>query len=62
MILWRLAGCPEAEPVPVISDGASLSPWAREAVNWAVADGRLSLDTGGEVRPDGTVTKADLGL
>lgn len=62
VILWRLAGCPEAEPVPVISDGASLSPWAREAVNWAVADGRLSLDAGGEVRPDGTVTKADLGL
>ena len=61
VILWRLAGCPGRSRFPP-SATASLSPWARDAVNRAVASGRLSLDAGGAVRPDGTVTKADLGL
>ncbi len=42
LVLWRLAGGPAAESDPsCFTDESSISGWAREAVEWAVAEGYL---------------------
>lgn len=40
-ILWRYAGSPESGAAESVSDAASVSGWAREAVRWADAGGIL---------------------
>ena len=60
LILYRLEGLPALEAVkdpPTFPDLAQVSPWAAEAVEWAVAGGLL-LGTGGYLDPDGPLTRA----
>lgn len=42
------------------SDAASVSDWAGESVEWAVAEGLLSGVTNNELAPQGSVTRAQV--
>ena len=46
--------------MPDFSDTASVSGWAKEAMDWAVRTGLLSGKNGGILDPLGTATRAEV--
>lgn len=60
VILWRYAGRP-APPNLLLpfSDADQISPWAADAMRWAVDRGILSGKVGGVLDPRGTATRAE---
>ena len=48
------------QSVPDFSDAASVSGWAKEAMDWAVRTGLLSGKNGGILDPQGTATRAEV--
>ena len=40
--------------------GPSVSAWAREAMNWAVAQGLITGKSGGRLDPGGTASRAEV--
>lgn len=58
-MLHRFAGKPAAEgDLSAFTDGKTVSPWAKEAVIWAVEAGILQ-GSGGKLRPQATATRAE---
>ena len=60
-ILFRYAGGQvSADDLSGYADGASVSAWAREAMNWAVAQGLITGKSGGRLDPGGTASRAEV--
>lgn len=60
-ILFRYAGGQvSADDLSGYADGASVSAWAREAMNWAVAQGLITGKSGGRLDPSGTASRAEV--
>lgn len=62
VLLYRLAGA-DGGDVAVLdgyTDAAEISPWAREAFAWAVADGVVSGVGGGSLAPKAAATRAQV--
>ena len=58
-ILWRYMGCPEAEAdLSAFGDAASVSPYAADAINWAVSEGIMNGD-GKNLNPLNSATRAE---
>ena len=58
-ILWRYAGSPEAEEnLERFQDAGTASPWALEALRWAVRTGLLRGVDAETLRPDAGATRA----
>lgn len=58
-MLWRYAGAPESGgSLSAFSDGGDVSPWAAEAMAWAVEKGILN-GRSGLLAPAGTATRAE---
>ena len=58
-ILWRFVGCPEVEAdLSSFGDAASVSPYAADAINWAVAEGIMNGD-GKNLNPLNSATRAE---
>ena len=58
-ILWRYAGCPEAEAdLSGYADAAKVSGYAKEAIEWAVAQGIMQGD-GKKLHPLDSATRAE---
>ena len=58
-MLHRFAGKPATEgDLSAFTDGAAVSPWAKEAMIWAVEAGILQ-GSGGKLRPQATATRAE---
>ena len=56
---FRTAGKPAAEgDLSAFTDGKTVSPWAKEAVIWAVEAGILQ-GSGGKLRPQAAATRAE---
>lgn len=49
----------EGDGLPQCSDSEDVSPWARTAVEWAVANGLLSVRENGKLEPSGAVTRSE---
>ena len=60
-ILFRYAGGQvSADDLSGYADGASVSAWAREAMNWAVAQGLITGKSGGRLDPGGAASRAEV--
>ena len=60
-ILFRYAGGQvSADDLSGYADGAGVSAWAREAMNWAVAQGLITGKSGGRLDPGGTASRAEV--
>ena len=61
-ILYRYAApaTPAAVSLDKFPDKAKVSPWASDAMTWAVGSGLLSGDTGGNLNPSGNATRAEV--
>ena len=60
-MLWRLMGSPAAEGnLSAYPDGASVSPWAVDAMVWAINHGVITGNGAGELNPLGTATRAEV--
>lgn len=61
VMLWRFAGSPASpgDRLGQFGDGGSVSSWAAQAMNWAVAVGLLQGD-GGALNPNGMATRAEI--
>ena len=60
-ILFRYAGGQvSADDLSGYADGAVVSAWAREAMNWAVAQGLITGKSGGRLDPGGTASRAEV--
>lgn len=60
-ILFRYAGGQaDGDDLSGYADGASVSAWAREAMNWAVAQGLITGKSGGRLDPGGTASRAEV--
>lgn len=60
-MLWRYEGEPESEgSLDNYTDGASVSPWAAEAMEWASAEGIFKGDDKGALNPTGGATRAQI--
>ena len=60
-ILFRYAGGQaDADQLGSYADGAGVSAWAREAMNWAVAQGLITGKSGGRLDPGGTASRAEV--
>ena len=60
-ILYRYAGGQvSADDLSGYADGAVVSAWAREAMNWAVAQGLITGKSGGRLDPGGTASRAEV--
>ncbi len=58
-ILWRYAGEKDGAALPErFVDRASVSDWAQDAMNWAVAEGVINGTDGNRLDPQGTATRA----
>ena len=58
-ILWRYMGCPEAEAdLSAFGDAASVSPYALDAIHWAVSEGIMNGD-GKNLNPLNSATRAE---
>lgn len=57
----RLAGLDTAPrgDVDAFTDGASVSPWAEEAVSWALGSGLLAGSGDGTLSPGGQATRGE---
>lgn len=60
VLLHRLAGGPAAPEGLSFADQDTVSPWALEAVRWAVSAGCMDLDETGSFLPQGPVTAGSL--
>ncbi|NCB63776.1 MAG: hypothetical protein EOM52_09220 [Clostridia bacterium] len=60
VLLYRAAAFPIAGEAPPVTDLTQVSPWAREAVLWAVSAGVLGVDEDGYFHPRRQVTKASV--
>ena len=61
VMLYRYAGGDAVTAdLSTFSDAGSISDWAREAMNWAVANQILSGDNTGKLNPGGTATRAEV--
>ena len=61
VMLYRYAGSPaSAGSLTGYSDAASVSAWAQEGMNWAVAQGILTGKTGSTLDPQGTASRAEV--
>ena len=61
VMLYRYSGSPEAQASLItFSDAASVSDWAQDGMNWAVAQGILTGKTGGLLDPQGTASRAEV--
>ncbi|OUQ26310.1 hypothetical protein B5E80_01610 [Flavonifractor sp. An135] len=59
--LYRYAGAPETEgDLSAFSDGASVSPYARTALAWAVENGIFQGNGSGVLAPQGSATRAQV--
>jgi hypothetical protein len=58
-ILWRSEGSPESGISGYYSDMGSISPWAREAVLWAVKEKIVFGYPDGTFKPQSTATRAE---
>lgn len=60
-MLWRYEGEPESDgSLDNYTDGASVSAWAAEAMEWASAEGIFKGDDKGELNPGGNATRAQI--
>lgn len=60
-ILFRYAGGQaDGGSLDSYADGAGVSAWAREAMNWAVAQGLITGKSGGRLDPGGTASRAEV--
>lgn len=60
-MLWRYEGQPEGEgALDKFSDGADVSVWAADAMQWAVGAGIFKGDGAGVLNPGGTATRAEI--
>lgn len=63
LMLYRLAAPGKTDP-PVeqhsFVDGGTVSPWAAEAMTWAVDTGLVTGKSGGRLDPGGTATRAEV--
>ena len=60
-ILFRYAGGQvSADDLSGYADGAVVSAWAREAMNWAGAQGLITGKSGGRLDPGGTASRAEV--
>lgn len=59
-MLWRFKGSPVTpnDTLATYADNAKVSTWARDAVNWAVANGLLN-GSYGNLNPQGETTRAE---
>ena len=61
VMLSRYAGGTAASAdLSAFSDAGSISDWAQEAMNWAVANQILSGDDTGRLNPGGSATRAEV--
>lgn len=59
-LLYRYAGAEAAEAdLSAFSDADSISAWAKDAMDWAVANGLFTGKTGGVLDPQGSATRAE---
>ena len=60
-ILWRMAGEPAASAdLSSFQDSEKISPWAKEAILWAVSEGIIQGKPGGILDPGGFTTRAEV--
>lgn len=60
-ILFRYAGGQaDGGSLDSYADGTGVSAWAREAMNWAVAQGLITGKSGGRLDPGGTASRAEV--
>ncbi len=59
-ILWRACGEEEVEIELTFTDADTISAWAQDAMNWAVANGIFKGDSKGNLNPVATATRAEL--
>ncbi len=61
VMLYRYAGSPQADTsLSAFADAASVSDWAQDGMNWAVAQGVLTGKTGSVLDPQGTASRAEV--
>ena len=63
LMLYRCAGSPAAASdgkLEDFQDGEKVSSWAREAMEWACANGILTGDNNGQLRPQADSTRAEV--
>ena len=61
VMLYRYAGSPAAEgSLTGFADAASVSAWAQDAMEWAVAEGILTGKNGSALDPQGTASRAEV--
>ena len=61
VMLYRYAGSPAVSAsLTGYADAASVSDWARDGMNWAVAQGILTGKTGSVLDPQGTASRAEV--
>lgn len=60
VMLWRLAGSPAARQSLNSPDADQISPYAAEAMRWAVENGVLGGGAGGSLNPRGQATRAHM--
>lgn len=63
LMLYRSAGSPAVASdgkLESFQDGAQVSSWAREAMEWACANGILTGDNNGQLRPQADSTRAEV--
>ena len=59
-ILWRACGEEVVEIDLTFTDADTISPYAQDAMNWAVANGLFKGDSKGNLNPTATATRAQL--
>ena len=60
VMLWRYVGSPAAAETALdFTDADSVSPWARDALCWAVENGVISGKGGGVLDPGGRATRVE---
>ncbi|MEQ2455772.1 discoidin domain-containing protein [Flavonifractor hominis] len=61
VMLYRYAGSPATEgSLTGFADAASVSSWAQDAMEWAVAEGILTGKNGSALDPQGTASRAEV--
>lgn len=63
LMLYRSAGSPAVASdgkLESFQDGAQVSSWARDAMEWACANGILTGDNNGQLRPQADSTRAEV--
>ena len=61
-ILWRACGEEKVDIELSFTDADTVSAWAQNAMNWAVANGIFQGDSKGNLNPTATATRAQLAV